>query len=372
MFISCREQDNNIYQAKFLNTHDLEYIETIKFQIDSNTSYTNYSNFYDKLNNEFSFTNSFDNSIVVLDFNNSNVKKIHFDISGPRAISIEESTSHAKFNNDFYFFEEFKYRLSKVDNEGNILYKLDLRDYKNTYEPFQSLMFSKDYRPINFNNKLYFSNIFKNFRGNGYSNPVVALELDSKKFSNLGEFPHAYKKNYYGSFYALTSYITYNKKKNKFVLSYPKVSDIQLYNSNFEMIKTINSPILEFDEIAPFSDDEDMYYKKIPSDEWKKVENKTIRYQDIYEKIYFDDVNNIYYRLGLDMPTEESGSIGPLRIIVQILNENFDQIALKIYDADNFDYRSIFVNDGEFYIANLNKMKDDNYIYFDKFKIYPK
>ncbi len=297
LFVSCIGENGQVQES---SNYILEQLPDKCFELDENTVQTTPYMQYIAEQDLFCFTNEYDNSITINDFTTGKTKKkIYFDKEGSNGVGsissfyIQDSLVylHHHWNNKVYITDTCGILIKSIP--------LLLQEHAVAKGIYAPAILPHTYSPIKLvDNKLLLSGYQADkMQEAGKDCPSAILyDLTTGNIDFVNNYPPIYQKGFWGHNMRLT-YYTINPNK-EIVVSFP--ADVFIYvidpdkkNETKRYYAGITDPKKQ---ISPVVQDKT---RSVPFDLQMEHYMKNI----IYGAIYYDDVEQIYYRIVL-LPTK--------------------------------------------------------------------
>lgn len=156
-----------------------------------------------------------------------------------------------------------------------------------------------------------------------------------KNFNFLLGYPDIYHKANWGGGMLRWVYATFNNKKNLFIVSFPASHNIEIWDPELNLSYTKYAGSCYIADIEPYSNK----VEEQPSTE------KILDYiskTNCYGNIFYDEWNNLYYRIAEIAPNNYKNK---KTVSIIIIDENFDKVGESIIDNISKDFRyAMFVS----------------------------
>lgn len=344
IFCSCtkkiKQQEKKYTHKMILNQEKLIHLDSTTIQA------TPYLQFFTKEDtNYLAFTNEYDNSIIINNFDSGLLhKKIRFDKEGKNGIG--NLCSFYLSDTTIYTYNYGNKTLYATDLNGSILKrkKIDLNVYnKDSNIP---VLFPQTLSPIyKLNNNLILTGYISIEKEdeNGENTPTTVIyNIDNDSIYLINSFPAIYHNGFWGGDLNYRS-IRYTIGKNKeMVISYSIDSHIYTIDSLKCRNKYYAGSINHKKKTNPIENNRNI-------NTYSFDKNKLINHymkNKIYGGILFDKYKNVYYRIFLNTNQNSSKEKFKFKkpISIIILNTNFVKIGETSIPDFNYDISSCFVS----------------------------
>jgi hypothetical protein len=357
LIISCQEGVINREQKKHTNHCKLIVHGIKEFPLDEESTYlTNYIQLIDNdISFNFSFVNSYNNSIYFYDYESSSfIKKIKYEKEGPDGVMNVQGFLY--MNEDSIFIYSYNLQtLFLTDAKSKVLDKFKLYETPDSWDIILPSPYVQTMTPILKHNHNLFLFGFVTGETNietEDNRPVcIRLNITTKIQEHFISYPYQYVQyNWAGGFTYRIPYADMNK--NSIFVSFAADHDINGYSFSDKLQTQFYAGSSLINTIKPFSES-----KRSPIDEnqaWKwYLENPS------YEGILYDKYKNLYYRIARlpqkDYNLNEKGNHKP--IIITVLNENLEYLGeVKLPENINFRTSCCFISKDGF---NIQVITDD-------------
>jgi hypothetical protein len=179
----------------------------------------------------------------------------------------------------------------------------------------------------------------------------VKVNWKTKALELFAPYPEPYRNGFYGPNF-LFNFQVFNKLTNQFVFSFPAYLNLQVYDKSFstdpKLFPAFNKNFCAIQPMEKLEEDYDGYTRFF-------VKNPS------YGGIYFDEKNNLYYRLSFAGRSQEEYKQGKFWKIcsVSIFNSKFKKIGECLLGEKN-NSSTIIVDNGLIYC--LSESKNENRI----------
>jgi hypothetical protein len=357
LIVSCQEGVVNREQKKHTNRCKLIFHGIKEFPLDEES--THLTNYVQLIDNDtgfnFSFVNSYNNSIYFYDYDSSSfIKKITYEKEGPDGVMNVQGFLY--LNEDSIFIYSYNLQtLFLTDAKSKVSDKFKLYETPDNWDVILPSPYVQTMTPILKHNHNLF--LFGFVSGETDiettdNRPVcVKLNITTKIQEHFINYPYQYVQyNWAGGFTYRLPYVGMNK--NSILVGFSADHDIHSYSFSDELHTPFYAGSALIKTIKPFSES-----KKLPVDEdqaWAwYMENPS------YEGILYDKYKNLYYRVARlpkkDFNPDEKGNHKPIIIIV--LNENMEYLGeVKLPENINFRTACCFISKDGF---NIQVITDD-------------
>ncbi|MFO7825576.1 MAG: DUF4221 family protein [Cyclobacterium sp.] len=351
-------QKENAWECN--KSRDLISREVLEFPLDSSLRFSTNSLGVTSIRGReyLSFLDADLMTLVIFDYKDPDkLRKVQFEYEGPNGVGNLSNSAHYLHTFDsIYLFHHWSGALLHMTDSGKVANRYPLTDYSdpaNFPMPFPSttspILYSQGKLFIPCTTTLYQSD-YRNYPSS------LSVDLTTNKVQFLSLFPELYSKAHWGPKFKYEPGMAYNPATEELVLSYPVDPFLQIVNLRTKEVSQHFVGSEYFEAIPPFKQDPSHYLKRVKGTIYPEEDDHGLSTSD-YRGIYYDQNQNLFYRVALIRPSLEKLSVSRAPdFSIIVLNERFEKLGERLFSSKVYDPSKIFLSS-----TGINLFRRDMY-----------